>query len=117
MKKFGKLMVLFGLVFSLSFKDVHANTLNWCGEYLEKDNVGYIKLLRSDVGIGSKKCSVKKYNKRKEDEKTIMIRLKFARINASFANWRKFVGHVVEVRGKYLNGQINKAKLVRDLGR
>jgi hypothetical protein len=116
MKRVGKLILFLCFIFSLSIKVVNAKTLNWCGQYFERNNIGYISMLRSEAGIGSSGCSFTSYKERIKNEDVISVRLDFSRSKLAYSNWRKFVGHIVEVRGKYQNASIGKAKLLRDLG-
>lgn len=117
--KFG-LSGLVGLILilgSFSVNVAKAETLNWCGEYAEYNNKGYIKLLRGDIGAGSEDCNKSQYYKRKYDERTVWIALEFTRNRSTYVKWRKFEGHLIEVKGKYRNGTIRGTKFVRDLGR
>ena len=116
MKRVGKLILLLCFIISLSIKVANANTLNWCGQYFERNNTGYISMLRSEAGVGSSGCSFIGYKERIKNEDVISVRLDFSRNKLAYSNWRKFVGHVVEVRGKYQNASIEKARLLRDLG-
>jgi hypothetical protein len=94
-----------------------AETLLWCGEYIEYKDKGYIKLLRDDIGVGSEDCSKTQYYKRKADERVVAVKLEFTRNRSTYAKWRKYIGHVIEVKGKYRNATIKSTKFVRDLGR
>lgn len=116
MKKFAKLVLLFGIVFISYSKSCYADVRNWCGVYKEIGTKGYIMLLSEDIGVGSKKCNLENYNSRLGDEIVVKIGLDFNRAKSLTKKWRKFNGHLIEVRGKYKNGKITNVRLVRDLG-
>ena len=117
MSRFVKLILFLCFIFGLTGNMAYASTKNWCGVYFESHNRGYIKVLRNDIGVGSDRCSLVKYNERKRDERAINIVLKFTKNDSTVANWRKFSNHLIEVRGKYRNGVITGTKFIRDLGR
>ncbi|MBE6462633.1 MAG: hypothetical protein E7005_02610 [Alphaproteobacteria bacterium] len=111
---------LVGLILIMSgfsVNEAKAETLNWCGEYVEANNKGYIRLLSADIGVGSDDCSKSQYYKQRAEGRTIKIALEFTRNRSTYVKWRKFIGHVIEVKGKYRNGTIRGTKFVRDLGR
>ena len=116
MKKFAKLVLLFGIVLGFSVKSSYADVRTWCGKYQERDGKGYIMLLSEDIGVGSKKCSMDDYNSRLGDEILVRINIDFARAKSGYKKWRKFEGHLLELRGKYQNAKITNVRLIRDLG-
>lgn len=116
MKKFAKLVLLFGIVFICGIKSSYADVRKWCGMYKEEGSRGYILLLSEDIGIGSKKCNLEDYNSRLGDEILVKINLDFNRARYTLKKWHKFRGHLLELKGKYMNGKITNVRFVRDLG-
>lgn len=116
MKIYNKLFALLLIWICLFCGVAQAETMNWCGVYFENNNQGYIKLLRSDVGIGSDSCNKMEYFERKDKERVINVWLDFSRGKITYSKWHKFNGHLIEVKGKYRGGVISGTKFVRDLG-
>ncbi len=117
MKNIAKLLlsVVCYMLFEISY--AKADTLNWCGVYFQENNRSYLKIVRDDVGIGSSRCSLNGYSEDVEEVGSVSVVLDFNRGRSMQSKWRKFSGHLIEVRGKYKNGIIDDVKLVRDLGR
>ena len=65
MKKTITLVLLLMLAYTpLSYANYETDTEEWCGVYFEKENQSYIRLSRSDLGIGSPRCSLSKYQQK-----------------------------------------------------
>ena len=90
-----------------------ADTQNWCGVYFQENNRSYLNIVRGDVAIGSSQCNHEDYE---DGRGLVRVMLDFNRGRSTHAKWRKFAGHLIEVRGKYKNGTIDGVRLVRDLG-
>ena len=117
MKNIAKLLLLVMCYMLFMINCVKAETLNWCGIYFQENDRSYLKIVRDDVGIGSSRCSLSKYSEEVEEVGSVSVMLDFNRGRSMYSKWRKFSGHLIEVRGKYKNGIIDGVKLVRDLGR
>ena len=93
-----------------------AESNNWCGLYFEENNQSFIRLPMSDVRTGSDTCNYENYITRARDHGTAKIALEFTKNRSALNHWRKFDGHLIEVRGKLHNGEIRTPRFVRDLG-
>lgn len=106
------IMILFiKLSFTPNVKS-NVNTEQWCGTYFESNGQGYIRLPRQDFLTGSSHCSIENYEKRIEKSGVATIALDMRNPH----KWRKFDNHLIEIRGKFRNGQIDRTRFVRDLG-
>ena len=117
------LMKIYSLVFFVVFLSVlsvalplKAEVNNWCGIYVQEKGGSFLMMPRDDIGIGSDSCSLSYYTEKKEEGGVVKIRLNSSRLRSIYAKWRKFLGHVIEVRGEYGNGRIEGVKFVRDFG-
>ena len=90
----------------------NTNTEQWCGTYFESNGQGYIRLAIQDFSTGSSNCSISSYEKRAEKSGTANIALNMR----SPHKWRKFDNHLIVIRGKLRNGQIDRTRFIRDLG-
>lgn len=116
MKKAITLVLLLMLAYTpLSYANYETDTEEWCGVYFEKENQSYIRLSRSDLGIGSPRCSLSKYQQNSQQTGTANVALDFTKSSTTH-KWRKFDTHLIVVRGKFRNGRINNPRFIRDLG-
>ena len=114
MRKLFFLITLFLCSFSIA-NNSHAEILNWCGTYVEKNNHGFIVISQADIAKGSKNCSVESYRDSVDSIGYRTVLLDFN--NRSKVNhWRKFDSHVIEIRGKLYQNKITNARFVRDYG-
>ena len=114
--KITKLLLLFLFVFFVSIECVNAESLNWCGVYFQERERSFLMISREDVGVGSPKCNFGNFSQSINANGGIRIELEFNRGRSSFAKWKKFSGHLIEIKGKYRNGVIDGVRFIRDLG-
>ena len=116
MKKIIALVLFLLFAFSpVSYANYETDTEEWCGVYFEKEGQGYIRLSRSDLGIGSPHCSLSKYQQKTQQSGTANIALDFTKRSTTL-KWKKFDSHLIVVRGKFRNGRINNPRFIRNLG-
>ena len=101
-----------------------AKTQNWCGTYVEIKNKGYLKILPSDMNNNKNKCDPIKYKQNHKDPRIANILLEFNNNTSTLNNWKKFDGHLIEIKGKLKYGFshnmkygiFHEIKFVRDYG-
>ena len=116
MKKLTALVLFLLLALSSpSYANYETEIEDWCGIYFEDQGQSYIRLLRSDIGIGSSSCSISKYQEKIQTTGTTNVALDFVKTSTTY-KWKKFDTHLIVVRGKFRNGRINNPRFIRDLG-
>jgi hypothetical protein len=116
MKKVIALVLFLVLAYSpLSYANYETDTEEWCGVYFENQGQSYIRLSRSDLGIGSPRCSLSKYKQNSTQSGTANVALDFTKTSTTY-KWKKFDTHLIVIRGKFRNGRINNPRFIRDLG-
>ena len=116
MKQLTALVLILLLALSIpSYANYETDTETWCGIYFEDQGQSYIRLSRSDIGIGSPSCSLSTYQKKSQNAGTANIALDFSKASTTY-KWKKFDTHLIVVRGKFRNGRINNPRFIRDLG-
>ena len=116
MKQLTALVLFLLLAFvSPSYANYETDIEEWCGVYFEDKGQSYIRLSRSDIGIGSASCSLSTYQKKTQDKGIANIALDFTKTSTTF-KWKKFDTHLIVVRGKFRNGRISNPRFIRDLG-
>ena len=116
MKQLIALVLILLLALSIpSYANYETDTEVWCGVYFEDQGQSYIRLSRSDIGIGSHSCSLSTYQKKSQNTGTANVALDFTKTSTTF-KWKKFDTHLIVVRGKFRNGRISNPRFIRDLG-
>lgn len=110
-------LTLATLFLCISFSpNAHSNSRadmeQWCGTYFESEGQGYIRLPIQDISTGSSNCSLSNYEKRVENGGAANVALDMRTPH----KWRKFDNHLIVIRGKLRNGQIDRTRFIRDLG-
>ena len=114
---FGLLVLIIAMLVGIfECSEARAETNKWCGVYMQESGYSFLVMPRGDIGIGSNECSVEYFENSKKEGGVVRIRLNSSRFRSIYAKWKKFLGHVIEVKGEYGNARIENVKFVKDFG-